>query len=137
MNFKRFTKGQSDAQDPLNENFDLLNSNLEKIIELNKNNTDWEKLVFTAGVTETTVDVRCINGTIQFRGSLISPAEKYDVGQLPNGWKPSKEAVISVGKNDVSQSKAIFVFSTDGKIRINYNSNVAASIPMAGVVVPL
>ena len=137
MNFKRFTKGQSDAQDPLNENFDLLNSNLEKIIELNKNNTDWEKLVFTAGVTETTVDVRCINGTIQFRGSLISPAEKYDVGQLPNGWKPSKEAVISVGKNDTAQSKAIFVFSTDGKIRINYNSNVAASIPMAGVVVPL
>lgn len=137
MNFKRFTKGQSDAQDPLNENFDLLNSNLEKIIELNKNNTDWEKLVFTAGVTETTVEVRCNNGMIQFRGSLISPAEKYDVGQLPNGWKPSKEAVISVGKNDVSQSKAIFVFSTDGKIRINYNSNVAASIPMAAVVVPL
>lgn len=137
MNFKRFTKGQNDAQDPLNENFDLLSSSLDKIIALNKNNTDWEKLVFTAGVTETTVDVRCINGTIQFRGSLISPAEKYDVGQLPNGWKPSKEAVISVGKNDVSQSKAIFVFSTDGKIRINYNSNVAASIPMAAVVVPL
>lgn len=137
MNFKRFTKGQNDAQDPLNENFDLLSSSLDKIIALNKNNTDWEKLVFSAGVTETTVDVRCINGTIQFRGSLISPAEKYDVGQLPNGWKPSKEAVISVGKNDVSQSKAIFVFSTDGKIRINYNSNVAASIPMAGVVVPL
>lgn len=137
MNFKRFTKGQNDAQDPLNENFDLLSSSLDKIIALNKNNTDWEKLVFSAGVTETTVDVRCINGTIQFRGSLISPAEKYDVGQLPNGWKPSKEAVISVGKNDVSQSKAIFVFSTDGKIRINYNSNVAASIPMAAVVVPL
>ncbi|WP_413480908.1 hypothetical protein [Carnobacterium maltaromaticum] len=137
MNFKRFTKGQSDAQDPLNENFDLLNSNLEKIIELNKNNTDWEKLVFTAGVTETTVDVRCNNGMIQFRGALTSPAEKYDVGQLPNGWKPSKEAVISVGKNDVSQSKAIFVFSTDGKIRINFNSNVAASINMAGVAVPL
>ena len=137
MNFKRFTKGQNDAQDPLNENFDLLSSSLDKIIALNKNNTDWEKLVFTAGVTETTVDVRCINGTIQFRGSLISPAEKYDVGQLPNGWKPSKEAVISVGKNDVSQSKAIFVFSTDGKIRINYNSNVPASINMAAVVVPL
>ncbi|MGO2961210.1 MAG: hypothetical protein ACTIDE_01595 [Carnobacterium maltaromaticum] len=137
MNFKRFSKGQNDAQDPLNENFDLLSSSLDKIIALNKNNTDWEKLVFTAGVTETTVDVRCINGTIQFRGSLISPAEKYDVGQLPNGWKPSKEAVISVGKNDVSQSKAIFVFSTDGKIRINFNSNVAASINMAGVAVPL
>lgn len=137
MNFKRFTKGQNDAQDPLNENFDLLSSSLDKIIALNKNNTDWEKLVFTGGVTETTVDVRCINGTIQFRGSLISPAEKYDVGQLPNGWKPSKEAVISVGKNDVSQSKAIFVFSTDGKIRINYNSNVPASINMAAVVVPL
>ena len=137
MNFKRFSYGQNDSQDPLNENFDLLSSSLDKIIALNKNNTDWEKLVFTAGVTETTVDVRCNNGTIQFRGALTSPAEKYDVGQLPNGWKPSKEAVISVGKNDVSQSKAIFVFSTDGKIRINYNSNVAASIPMAAVVVPL
>lgn len=137
MNFKRFTKGQSDAQDPLNENFDLLSSSLDKIIALNKNNTDWEKLVFTAGVTETTVEVRCITGTIEFRGALVSPAEKYDVGMLPNGWKPTKEAVISIGKNDVGDSKAIFVFSTDGKIRINYNNNVAASINMAGVRLPL
>lgn len=95
--------------------------------------TGWMKVQFSAGVSSSDCYIRKIGDVVYFKGWLISPAEKYDIWTIPAEFRPGADVVIVVLKDDSGTSKANLQFNSDGKMRINYNSNLGTRINMGGL----
>lgn len=107
---------------------ELFDKKQDKILD-----TGWVKLEFTGGISDSDVYIRRQGSDVKIRGWMLSPAERYDIGNLAEMFRPISDERPVVWKDDAGGGRANLHFNTDGKIRINLNVSPGVRINLYNI----